>query len=363
MPDDAGIETEQFDEGTRSVEREETTPAPEPINAREPAPEDDHDDDAEADKPAAKVDEQDEDAKASEAGKELAKRKRGLEGRKETIQQQINALVRERGEVTRETERGRQERAELQREIEALRGQRERVARGEPESQDPADPRRFDPRRAERQPQAADDPRDPRPLELDYEDYAAYTEAIGRWGARQEVRRAERARSQREEMSARQRWEYERQTKYSERYKEFAKANPTFEDEINREDLVLTATMMDTIKDSPVGPAITLFLARNPEHIDRITRLHPVVAYGEMKKIEARLEGAHSGSPPPAAQQHSKAPAPIKPVDDAVSRGSDGDDVPDENVSDDEHFERMNKRDEMLKKRGVNIRKGYGVRR
>lgn len=386
MPDDAGIDSESFEEGQVVVEREEsanaepkqersreTVTSPTREAAADPGDEDDAADERAAKPAEGEKDEKDDEAEAaSEAGKELAKRKRGLEGRKATIQEQINAAVRERGEVTRETARGRQEREALQRDIDHLRETKRRLAAGEdvPETRDARredhDPRRFDPRRpgGERV-----DPRDPRPLEADFPDFAAYAEAVGRWGARQEVAKAEAARTRRAEQTDRQRWEGERQTKYMERYAKFRDSNPDFEQEINRDDLVLTAPMVDAIKDSEMGPAMLLHLARNSSDIDRISRLHPVLAYGEMKKIEARLEAANSGSAQAGAgakhaQEHSKAPRPIKPVETATSRNSEkGDlDIPDENADDDEHFERMNKRDALLAKRGINTRKSYGAR-
>lgn len=362
MPADAGIDTEEFNNGARSTTREtandddaqDRAVETQPDAADEPAP-----------RESAAPESEDEDARASDAAKELNKRKRGLEGRKETIQSQINALVRERGEVERDTARGRAERAALQREIDSLRQMRERVSRGEDVDtrsfeRDADDPRGFDPRRPahddDRQPWS--DPNDRRPNEADFGDFAQYAEAVGRWGARQEVRRAEFARQQREQMSHRQQWEAERQKNYADRYQKFAKANPTFEQEINREDLVLTAPMVDVIKDSPVGPQMMLHLARHPDDIDRMAAMHPVLAFGEMKKLEARLEGAHSGSP--QSTQHSKARPPIKPVEHASSQASDSTEIPDDDVDVDEHIARMNARDEALRKRGV--KRGYGLR-
>lgn len=360
MPADAGIDTEEFNHGTRTVRRE--TPVDESSPDRDAAPADEP---SEAPERASEPEADDDDARASEAAKELNKRKRGLEGRKETIQSQINALVRERGEVERDTARGRAERAALQREIDSLRQMRERAAGGESvdpdafEARGTTDPRAFDPRRPatddDRQPWS--DPQDARPREEQFSDFAAYAEAIGRWGARQEVRRAEYGRQQREQQSHRQRWESERQKNYAERYQSFAKANPTFEQEIDRDDLLLTAPMVDVIKDSPVGPQMMLHMARHPDDVDRIGSMHPVLAYGEMKKLEARLEGAHSGSP--QSTQHSKARPPIKPVEHASSRTSDGTEIPDDDVDVDEHIARMNARDETLRKRGV--KKGYGL--
>lgn len=376
MPDSAGIDSEEFNEGARTVEQVETPvqePAPErdaPAAKEEPAPKERPVDDDEVDLDA-KDDDADDDAAAkaaSEAAKELSKRKRGLEGRKETIQQQINAKVRERGEVERTTAAGRAEYAALQREIASMRATRDRLAGGgerETDTRDPSDPRSFDPRRPQgaqpdrRQPWS--DPQDTKPREDAFGDFAEYAEAIGRWGAREEVRKVEFQRAQRAEQSDRQRWEETRQKTYAERYQAFAKTNPDFEGEIDREDLTLTAPMVDVVKDSAVGPQMLLHFARNPEDLDRIARLHPVIAFGEMMKLEARLEGVNSGSPQPASHEHSKAPRPIKPVESVNSRRSDDTDIPDENATDDEHFERMNARDEALRKRGV--RKGYGVRR
>jgi hypothetical protein len=349
MPDTAPIEAEEYSEGSLQVETQTpeapappAPPPPKPQPVPEPVP---RPEPGEADTEP----EDDDDEKASEAGKALAERKTRLDERKLSIQEQINQLVRERGEVTRETERGRAERQALQREIETLRGERERL--GGAQTERPAAPV-YD----------GSDPRDPEPVEGQFEDYAAYTKAVGRWAGRQEFRRGEYLRYQREQQAARQQWEAKRQQNYSTRYQAFVQTNPTFEQEINREDLLLTAPMVDAIKDSDVGPQMLLHLARHPEDIDRIAALHEVLAYGEMKKLEGQLIGAHSGSPPDVAQQHSQAPAPIKPVGHATSRRSDTDEIPGEDVSDDEHFERMNKRDEMLRKRGYNPRKGYGLR-
>ena len=362
MPASAGIDTEEFNNGTRTSER--ATPTDESSPDRDAAPADEPSD-APGSREADSAVESDEDARASDAAKELNKRKRGLEGRKETIQSQINALVRERSEVERDTARGRAEREALQREIDSLRQMRGRVSGGEDADtrrfqRDADDPRGFDPRRPavdadDRQPWS--DPSDARPREGEFDDFAAYAEAIGRWGARQEVRRVEYGRQQAAQQSNRQRWEADRQKSYAERYQSFAKANPTFEQEIDRDDLLLTAPMVDTIKDSPVGPQMMLHLARHPDDVDRIGSMHPVLAYGEMKKIEARLEGAHSGSP--QSTQHSKARPPIKPVEHASSRTSDSTEIPDDDVDVDEHIARMNARDETLRKRG--IKRGYGL--
>lgn len=339
MPDTAAIEADQYEGGIKA-EPEVIQPPAEPVQpelpqppAEEPEPE------SVEPKPEAPEDDK------GEAGQEQAARKNRLEERKQGIQAQINELVRERGEVSRETERGRAERAELQRDIEALKAEQARIkGGGQPRPNGAAQPH----------PSTGLDPNDPEPVEAQFPDYATYTKAAGAWAARTEWRK-----------QSFQQWvsnqEAQQRQKFSNNYQTFAKANPTFEQEINRKDLVLTDPMVRVIKGSDIGPQMMLYLARNSDEVDRIGSLPMLDAFGEMKKLEARLEGAHSGPPQPAAQ-HSKAPAPIKPVGNAMSRQSDSSDIPDESVSDDEHFERMNKRDEALRKRGINPRRGYGAR-
>src|SRR6188768_163339 len=102
MPDNAAVETTDYGDGAPI---QEPTPQPEPPPPiREPGeappPEQLPELPELPDEPDEPTD--DEQDKASQAGKELANRKKGLEGRKQSIQEQINALVRERGDVTRE---------------------------------------------------------------------------------------------------------------------------------------------------------------------------------------------------------------------------------------------------------------------
>ncbi|MDA1095313.1 MAG: hypothetical protein O3A25_18935 [Acidobacteria bacterium] len=298
--------------------------SPEPIEAVDTAPEQAPDEtpDREA-------------ADASDAGKALAGRKKGLVARELSIQERINAATREYRETERKTAEGRQERETLAREIDELKGQKARLVPDRREAMPPADGR------------------DPEPDEQDFDDFAAYVREQSKWAAREAVRYDRSQQAAEREHFERGRWEEQRAKGHAERYTAYKAANPGFEQEVNREDLLLTAPMVDVIKDSPVGPQLMLHMARTPEDVDRLARMHPVLAYGEMKKLEARYEGAHSG-PPDASKPFSKARPPIKPVERA-DHIADDDAVPDD-LSVDEHIRRMNLRDSKKRAQGLRVR-------
>lgn len=274
-------------------------------------------------------------------------RKRSLEGRKQTIQEQINELVREKGTTQRErdaikaeTERLRAERDAIQREIQEGRPRE----RQQPDGRQPATAGEQDPA------WGRTSARDPEPQEDQFDDFGAYVRAQSNWAAREAVRVQNYRQGEARERGSRAQFEQQRQEKFAGRYQEFAKANPTFEAEVNREDLGLTAPMVDVIKDSEVGPQLMLHLVRNPDEVDRLAAMHPVLAYGEMKKHEARLEAAHSGSAQAKTPQLSKARPPIKPVDSAGAASDDGE-LPDD-LDMDEHIERGNALDKRRRQSG-----------
>jgi hypothetical protein len=233
---------------------------------------------------------------ASEAGKQLAARKRSLEGRKQTIQSQINDLVRQRGETQRE-------RDQMAAELAALRAERAQLTRA----------------------QAAPPAADGAPKIEQFQDYDQYDEARVRYLAQQEAQRLlqqtqqQQAEYQRE--VARAQWQQQRDASFAQRLDSFAKEHPEFVNEVDREDIVLTQPIVDVIKESPMAPALMLHIANHPEDVQRIQALHPVLAYGEMKALEARLEVA--ATPASTRPSISQARPPIRPVGSAPSGGTD----------------------------------------
>lgn len=224
------------------------------------------------------------------------------EQRKAKIQDEINALVRQRGETQRE-------RDAIAQELAALRAERDRaVPRPEPARQAPA-------------PMPTGDER---PRESDFTDYAEFTAAVGQWSARQAIREFQEGLQQRAEQEQRTQWETQRQQSFAERLADARQRIPQFDSLVNREDIELSPPMIDAIKDSPVAPDLMVHLAQHPDEAQRIYALHPVLAFGEMKALEGRLSAAsfQSGSVR-QTRSISQARPPIKPVGSAPSPSVD----------------------------------------
>lgn len=241
---------------------------------------------------------------ASEAAKALNVRKRSLEGRKQSIQEEINALVRQRGETQRERDR-------IASELESLRAERAKIAAMQ---QTPSQPMRD---AMQPVPAASDDQE---PTEDQFTDYATFVKAQARWQAREAIRAFQAEMRANEEKQREARWHYERDQSFAERLNQARSANPEFDTLVNREDIELSPPMIDVIKDSPMAPQLMLHLAQFPDEAQRIQSLHPMLAFGEMKKLEARVEFASQGwTGPNSAPKVSQARPPIRPVGSAPS--------------------------------------------
>lgn len=245
---------------------------------------------------------------ASDAAKALNHRKRSLEGRKQTIQDEINALVRQRGETQRERDR-------IAAELESLRSEKARIAQMQ---QQPAQPMRD---AMQPVPAASDDQE---PTEDQFQDYASFVKAQARWQAREAVRAFQAELRANEEKQREAQWHFQRDQTFAERLNAARTANPEFDQLVNRDDIELSPPMIDVIKDSDIAPQLMLHLAHYPDDAQRIQSLHPMLAYGEMKKLEARLEVAmQSRTGPTSAVPVSKARPPIRPVGSAPSGVTD----------------------------------------
>lgn len=259
--------------------------------------------------PAAEQAQPEPDAQAaSDAAKALNNRKRSLEGRKQTIQDEINALVRQRGDTQRERDR-------IAAELESLRAERAKIAQMQ---QQPTQPMRE---AVQPVPQASDDQE---PSEDQFQDYASFVKAQARWQAREAVRAFQAEMRANEEKQREAQWHFQRDQSFAEKLNAARQSNPEFDQLVNRDDIELSPPMIDVIKDSDVAPQLMLHLAHFPDDAQRIQSLHPMLAYGEMKKLEARLEVAMQGyTGPTSTPPVSKARPPIRPVGSAPSGVTD----------------------------------------
>ena len=268
--------------------------------------------DAEAQALQSEVVDEPSDADASDAGSKLNQKKRSLSARKQTYQNQINELAKQRGDLHRAYESER-------REYDALRAARTQAA--------PAPP------------QARPAPVDPdAPQEEQFETYGDYVKAAARYESRRAVMEAHHHARQSHETQQRQAWESSRNTAHEERLTAHRATNPEFDVLVNREDINLSTPMVDVIKASDHGPGLMVHMAHHPDDAQRIAALHPVLAFGEMKALEARLDVAHGSTPP--SKPMSKAKPPIKPVGTTLSGSVDD---PSELEFGREYIARMNK--------------------
>jgi hypothetical protein len=253
------------------------------------------------------------DADASAAGTKLNQKKRSLSARKQTYQNQINELAKQRGDLHRAYESER-------REYDALRASRAQAESPTPQQARPA-------------------PVDPdAPQENQFETYGDYVKAAARHESRRAVMEAQHYARQSQEAHKRQAWEATRNTAHEERLKAHRATNPEFDVLVDREDINLSTPMVDVIKASDHGPGLMVHMAQHPEDAQRISALHPVLAFGEMKALEARLDVAHGSTPP--SKPMSRAKPPIKPVGTTLSGSVDD---PSELEFGREYVARMNK--------------------
>jgi hypothetical protein len=149
---------------------------------------------------------------------------------------------------------------------------------------------------------AADVP--PRPEDFG-NDRLAYDRALHQYAARQAVREeyqrlhaAEAAHRAAVESRARLAAYHERLSEVRDRIPDFDQAM------LEARDLHIRADLQELIRESPKGPLIAYYLARNLDRLDDLNRLPPVQAAREIGRLEARIRG-------PQPNVVTKAPPPV----------------------------------------------------
>lgn len=147
---------------------------------------------------------------------------------------------------------------------------------------------------------------DQKPKFANFEDIEAYTEAVADWTLQQaDLKRQKEVRNQNET---------NRLEKFNQRVNDFEKTNPDYREVMaDAGNIHASNEVMETIVESPVGPAIAYYLANNVDELERIDSLSPTARLRELGKLEDRLAPAN-GSTTSKKQTVSKAPAPVNPV-------------------------------------------------
>ena len=134
-----------------------------------------------------------------------------------------------------------------------------------------------------------------------FEKVEDYVEAVAEW--KMQTHQQEQVK-QAEEQRARK-FQNEVQAKAQHVF-ELAEQEPEFDSEAF-EALPVSDPMAFAIIDSDIAPKLMIHLQKNPDEVDRITKLSPARQAAEIGKIEAKLSVVEKVKP-------SGAPAPIKPV-------------------------------------------------
>lgn len=109
-----------------------------------------------------------------------------------------------------------------------------------------------------------------------------------------------RFREQREAESAQR-----RQTQFQQRSQAFAKENPDFDGAVARVGTTVTQDVAQEILESEEGPAITVYLDKNPDVLARLNGMSAREVAREIVRLEVKVQGAKakaarsSGAPPP----------------------------------------------------------------
>ena len=274
------------------------------------------------------------------------------EGRKASLQAEINALTREKHQTKAEKEAAAAELAELRAELARAQAEVTAGKRKAPEHEAAAAPKVE--RKAE-------------PVEDDFEDFRDWVKAHAAWTREQAKLDAEEILASREAAAeaARQTAETTRQsesfvaarrelaTHHQARIATYQRAHPEFAPLMDKAAALPTNPAMDEhILHSEMGPALMHYLAEHPEECETIANLGFGPSLIALGKLEGRLEKeaaatAKSGSErrPAVSQAH----PPVSPVGGTREIATDDDDGNplDEEFSP-EYVRKMNARDKTL---------------
>lgn len=162
----------------------------------------------------------------------------------------------------------------------------------------------------------ATDQEDKKPKVDDFEIYEEFTEALGKWSARQEYGRIQAEDAQRAQ---------DEETKatvdaYNQRAEKARAAHEDFE-EVVGQNIEIPISVQMAIIELDNGPEVAYHLGKNPELCKKLNDLSPLKAVAEIGRVSAILAGtAQEAAKPPdlsTVQETGKSPAPKKPASSA----------------------------------------------
>jgi len=146
---------------------------------------------------------------------------------------------------------------------------------------------------------------DAEPSRESFDSYEDYSRALARYEARQEFSRLEGEKQKQGAEQARAQEAQTQATRYNESVATVRAETPDFDDVVSSADIPVTPAIRDAILDSDNPARLQYHLAKNPEEVDRISKLSPVQQVKAIGVIEANLQ---------APARTTKAPAPVRPI-------------------------------------------------
>lgn len=248
--------------------------------------------------------------------------KRTREGRKLSIQQEIDQLAAQKHDSQREFDAAKLRSAELRAEIAELEAKRAIAGK-------PTDENKETPAAEWKRYSTMPDAPKPDQFPESYEDYL---------DARADFIATKRFETLMQQHNANSH-ERGRAEQWNARFTKAQTADPTLKDRIDPK-TPATQQMRDYVIDSDKGVELLVYLSEHKSEAQRLSTLHPLKCAEELGKLEMRLDAAHSG--PAQVPAVSQAKPPIKPVDGSPNVS---DEVDEGDLPPDEFIRRANKRD------------------
>ena len=145
-----------------------------------------------------------------------------------------------------------------------------------------------------------------KPKAENFEDNAAFVEALTDWKIEQ---RDKAAASKTQESELRQKQQAQVQT-FQQKQQEFKAVTPDFDDVIATADFPVSIALLEEVKQHDNGPAFQYWLAKNPAEADRLSKMPAIQLAREVGRLETRFSSTPAAKPAPVT----RTAAPITPV-------------------------------------------------
>jgi hypothetical protein len=149
------------------------------------------------------------------------------------------------------------------------------------------------------------------PKPEDFKTVGEYTRALVKY----EAKRAGEIGQKQAVQSQQQAHAQEIISQFVQRQDAFKAATPDYETVVGESELEVPNIAQQYLVESEMGPQLAYHLAKNPDEVTRLQKLSPSRVLAELGKLEVKLEAKPVATATTVASSVSKAPAPIQPLE------------------------------------------------